>query len=356
MGDAVGHDVAGMFAVLQEKGVETHIVAQEWAPDVTLPVEPFDQYEKYAQQPSTVSIYHHSTSWEAACRRFLAAAGPKVLRYHNVTPPAFFAPYSPSLATETHLGRRQTEVLVRSGRIDLFLGDSSYNLQELEALGASASRCHPLPPFHTLRDLSSVPAPVPLLERYLDGTYNVLFLGRVVPNKGHHHLLGVLAAFRRLFLRSIRLFIVGDLDPRFHAYHQELYALAQGLRVADAVAWTGKVSQEELKAYFLFAHAFLVMSEHEGFCVPVVEAMAHSIPVVAYASSAVAETVGDAGVVLQGLDYDHYAAALELLFSRPDLRDAVIARQQRRLAEHFAASVLSEQFWTLIAPFLGQEA
>jgi glycosyltransferase involved in cell wall biosynthesis len=352
--DAIGHDVSGMFTVLQRKGVEAHILAGAWAPDVSLPVEPFSQYERYMLQRRTISIYHHSTSWEAGYPRFLSGSGPKVLRYHNVTPPGFFAPYCPLFAAQTAAGRRQTEVLVRSGCVDLFLGDSRYNLAELEALGAPADRCHCLPPFHALQDLGEVPASISVLERYLDATYNVLFLGRVVPNKGHQHLVSVMAAFRRLFSRSVRVFVVGELDHRFDSYHRELQSLAQALRVADTVVWTGKVGAPELKAYLLLSHAFLVMSEHEGFCVPAIEAMAYSIPVVAYASSAVAETVGEAGLVLEGLDYGHYAAALELLFCRPELRESVVSRQKRRIAARFSTPVVAEQFWQLIAPLLGQ--
>lgn len=351
-GDAVGHDVAGMFAVLREKRVQTYVVAEHWDQHVTMPVEPLSRYVRYAQQRDILSIYHHSTAWEEGHRQFLASTGPKVMRYHNITPSAFFAPYSPPLATEVCRGRQETEVLVRSGCIDLFIGASRYNLQELHAIGAPATRCHSLPPFHALDDLASVPASLPILEKYLDGTYNMLFIGRVSPNKGHRHLLGVVGAFCRLFSRSIRLFVAGGLDPRFHAYQDELRTLAHGLRVADKVVWTGTVGPGELKAYLLLAHAFLVMSEHEGFCVPVVEAMAHNVPVVAYASGAVPETMGDAGILLHGLDYDHYAAALELLFSRTDLRDAVIARQRDRVTERFAAPVLAKQFWSLISPFL----
>lgn len=353
MADAIGHDVAGMFTALQDTGVDVHILAEVWEPSVTLPVEPFDRWHgTYAGRADVIHIYHHSTSWESAYRRFLEARGLKVLRYHNVTPPIFFEPYSAEMAEVTRMAHAQTAILARSGCIDLFLGDSHYNTKELKALGAPASRCRVLPPFHKLLELSDVQASVPLLERYLDGIYNVLFLGRIVPNKGHRHLLGVVATFRQLFHHQLRLFLVGDLDHRFRAYHQELHALAHGLRVADAVIWTGKVGLEELKAYFLLAHVFLVMSEHEGFCVPAVEAMAHSIPIVAYAAGPIPETVGDGGIVLEGLDYGDYAAALELLFTRNDVRDAILKRQQDRIASDFAPPVLSRRFWELLTPLL----
>ena len=351
MGDAVGHDVAGMYQALRDRGVETRIVAGAWARGVSLPVEPADRYGAYAARPDVLSIYHHSTSWELL-PQFLEARGPKVVRYHNVTPPGFFARYSPQLARETRLGRGQTEMIVRSGRVALFLAASAYSARELVALGAPSASCRALAPFHTLADLLQVPASVPLLERYLDGTYNVLFVGRVTPNKGHRHLIGVAEAFRRLFARPIRLFVVGDLDPRFRAYHEELYALVRALGLEDTIVWTRKAGPESLKTYFLLAHAFLVMSEHEGFCVPIVEAMAHGTPVVAYASCAVSDTVGDAGVLIHGLDYGHYAAALELIFTRAQVRDAVIARQRRWVAHHFAAPVLATRFWDAIHPVL----
>ena len=350
-GDAVGHDVEGMYRVLRQRGVETHVLAEDFTSAGSIPIESLHQYTTYTKRPDVLHIYHHSIFWKDVAL-FLEARGPKVLRYHNVTPPGFFSPYSPPLAARTARGRQQTELLVRSNRVDLFLCNSHYTLRELEALGAGPASCRVQPPFHIIEELQTVPASVPLLERYSDGIHNVLFLGRVVANKGHRHLLGVIGSYRRLFSRPIRLFIVGDLDPRFQTYHEELHALAQGLRVTDQIIWTGKVTPADLKAYFLLAHAFLVMSEHEGFCVPLLEAMAYKIPIIGYAASAVSETVGEAGIMLRDLDYDLYAGALEIIFSRPELRTTLINRQQCRLRDHFSLPVLAKEFWTILSPLL----
>jgi glycosyltransferase involved in cell wall biosynthesis len=355
-GDAVGNDVAGMYAALRALGVDTHIFADHCDSDCQLPVEPFERYAAHEGRSDTITVYHQSISWSAGARRFLRSAGPKVVRYHNITPAAFFEPYCREIAHACDSGRRETEALVCSDRVDLFLAASSHNLRELERLGAPAARCRRLPPLHAVDDLLRIAPSLPTLERYVDRSANVLFIGRVVPNKGHRHLLGVLAAFRRLFPRPVRLFIVGDLQASLNGYQQELRELAQALGVADRVVWTGKVSAAELKAYLLLAHAFLVMSEHEGFCVPLVEAMAHSIPVVAYRVGGVAETVGDAGILLDGLDYDQYAAALEVVISRPDIRDALITRQQHWVCQQFASDVLAQQFVAAIARFLDQRS
>jgi glycosyltransferase involved in cell wall biosynthesis len=353
-GDAVGNDVTGMFAALRRRGVEVRVLAQSWTPQVALPVEPIAHYAAGAGEPETLSIYHHATAWPAGLEPFLAAAGPKIVRYHGVTPPSFFAPYCAELLHTTSEGRRQTEMLARSAGIDLFLNDSEHNARELRRLGAPAERCAVVPPFHTLDELASLAADVSVLERYLDDTANLLFVGRLAPNKGHCHLLGVLAAFRRLFGRPLRLLLVGDCDPRLRTYHEELALLARGLRVADAVVTTGHVDAAQLKAYYLLAHAFLVMSEHEGFCVPLVEAMAHRIPIVAYASTAVTETVGDAGLLLHGLDYDHYAAALEVVLTRDPVRRWLRARQASRLEECFGATAVERRFAQALRTWLGE--
>jgi glycosyltransferase involved in cell wall biosynthesis len=350
--DAIGNDVAGMFAFFRQRGVEAHVLAQDWTPQVALPVEPFSRYAAYAAQRDTISIYHHSTHWADADAVFLAAVGPKILRYHAITPPAFFAPYCAELTHTTAQGYRQTARFAGSERVDLFLADSEHNARELQRLGAPPRRCAVSPPFHVLSALADLPADAALLERYLDGTRNVLFVGRVAPNKGHRHLLGALAASRQLFGGRVRLLLVGDLDPRLHAYHVELSALAEGLRVADRVVMPGRVSAAQLKAYYLLAHAFLVMSEHEGFCVPVVEAMAHGVAVVAYDATAVGETVGDAGIVLRGLDYDHYAAALEVVCTRADVRESLRARAQRRVGDCFSATAVARRFEAALAPWL----
>src|SRR5262245_26557397 len=119
--DAVGHDVAGMFAALRAAGVETHAFAERWTANLSFPVESLADYDAHARDPRTVTIYHHSVHSPDAAPRFRQAVGPKVLRYHNVTPPEFFAPYSEELTAATRLGRRQTEALVSAGIIDLFL-------------------------------------------------------------------------------------------------------------------------------------------------------------------------------------------------------------------------------------------
>jgi glycosyltransferase involved in cell wall biosynthesis len=340
-----------MYALLRLRGIEVHALTQDLLHNVPLPVERMTRYAAYARQPDTISIYHHSTYWAEGLAPFLDAAGPKIVRYHGVTPASFFAPYCDELAHTTAQGRRQTATLARSDRVDLFLSDSDHNRRELQELGAPPERGAVAPPFHTLTELEDLPADLTLLERYLDDTCNVLFVGRVAPNKGHRHLLGTLSAFRRLFDRPVRLFIVGHLDPRLRAYHEELTALARGLHVADAALFTGRVHAAQLKAYYLLAHVFLVMSEHEGFCVPVVEAMAHAVPVVAY--TAPGETVGDAGLVLPGLDYDHYAAAIEIVLARADVRETLRARQRARLADRFSTAAVARQFERALAPWLG---
>jgi glycosyltransferase involved in cell wall biosynthesis len=353
-GDALGHEIAGMFAALAERGIETHVLAQQWAADIALPVEPLDRYATYARQSDTLSIYHLTTSWPIGCKRLLDSAGPKVVRYHNITPAHFMEPYCAAMARACREGRREMALLAQGGRIDLFLSDSRFNQAELLRLGVPADRSVVLPPLHPASQLSETPAAVAVLERFLDQTYNILFIGRVVPNKGHRHLLGVLAAFQRLFARPVRLIVVGELQTLFAEYHEELHLLARGLRVADKVVWTGKVPAADLKAYCLLAHAFLVMSEHEGFCVPIVEAMANGIPVVAHHAGAVPETVGDAGIVLSGLDYDHYAAALALLFEESSVRDALVARGHERVRAEFDTASLGGLLIDALQPLLAR--
>ena len=355
-GDALGHDVAGMFETFRAHGIETHVHAHRSPGRTRLPVDSMRRYARCARQPDTVSIYHLTTTWRAGCDHFLSSVGPKVLRYHNVTPPRFFAPYSETLARACALGFSETARIVKSGRVDLYLAASAYNRDELVQLGAPAERCGSLPPFNAIPKLDETPAAIPVLERYLDGSSNILFVGRVVPNKGHRHLLGVLAALRRTVVRPLRLILVGDLQPTCAAYYQELVALARRLAVDDAVVWTGKVASDELKAYWLLAHAFLVMSEHEGFCVPIVEAMAFGVPVIAHRAAAVAETAGDAGIVLDGLDPILYAAAVETILTRPEVHDALAARGRARVRQAFDPPRLAERLVEQVVPLLAQPA
>jgi len=252
--------------------------------------------------------------------------GRRVLLHHNITPPEFFLGYDKEMARICAIGREEWKQL--RGDVDLALADSEFNRRELEAAGFG--RTGVLPILLDFRRYAEPPAPA--LEAMLrDGRTNVLFVGRVTPNKRQEDLVRFAAYWKRFISPDLRLVLVGKL-PRRRAY---LDALQTFLQEEGFTPWevvlTGHVSHAELLACYRAAALFVSMSEHEGFGVPLVEAMLMRVPILAYASTAVADTLGEAGVRFTEKSYAEMAEVGHLLTTDAALRAAVLAGQDERL-------------------------
>jgi glycosyltransferase involved in cell wall biosynthesis len=294
-GDAVSNDVLGMHDVLKERGYDVRVFAEGWALDKPR-VWPSPQVGNFLKQPTDVLIYHYSRGWDPGLDLLRNLKCRKIIKYHNVTPPEFLAGYSSDFAAMCLEGREQLALIARSSS-DLYLSDSAYNMRELVAEGAAESKSFVVPPFHHVDRLHSVEPDASVLKSYGDGKVNICMVGRVAPNKSHPALIEAFAAYHHDYNPHSRLLIVGKEEVRLAKYSTLLRAMVKHLKLQDDVIFTGEVSDGGLRAYYAAAHVFMITSEHEGFCVPLVEAMAMKIPIVAYASTAIPETVGTAGLV-----------------------------------------------------------
>jgi glycosyltransferase involved in cell wall biosynthesis len=234
-------------------------------------------------------------------------------------------------------------VLVEEG-CDLFLAPSDYNRQELLALGARESCSFVVPCFHQIDRLQAIQADPTVLEVCRDGQTNILFVGRVVPNKGHLALLEAFAVYHRRYNPRSRLLLVGREYPDMEVYNAQIRATTRALGLERAVAILGEAGEAALKAYYQAADVFLSTSAHEGFCVPLVEAMAQRLPVVAFGSSAVPETVGPAGLVWESPDPFLLAASVHRLVRDPGVRAALTERGWQRYQERFATPPVEDAF------------
>jgi glycosyltransferase involved in cell wall biosynthesis len=266
---------------------------------------------------------------------FPSVPGRRVLQYHNVTPAEFFERWDSNLFHLVSRGREELATL--AGRVDVALGDSEYNRRELDALGFRRTGVLPVP-VDTARMQSGVR--LPALEAVLDdGLTNFLFVGRIAPNKAIEDHIRLAAFYTRYVDTGGRFVFVGrcDVVPRYYAAIRALIA-GYGLR-ADRVIFTGAVSDEELAIYYQYADVYVSLSEHEGFCVPLVEAMAADVPVLAYAAAAIPETLGGAGVQFTPKNLEFAAELLAELTFNDDLRAQVIADQRRRLVDFSDARI-----------------
>jgi L-malate glycosyltransferase len=324
-GDAIGDSARRVRDLLRGMGHLSDIFALTIDDDLRRDVRPFADADA---RRGDVTIFHFALP-SPMTDAFASVSGARVLQYHNITPAAFFAPYDPGLFRLAALGRRELASL--AGRVDLALGDSDFNRRELDALGFTRTGVMPI-----VVDTDRITAAPrrPALERILgDGLINILFVGRIVPNKKIEDHIRLAEIYKRYVDSHYRFIFVGRCDgvPRYHA---QIRSLIDEFRMLPDRFWfTGATPDEDLAAFYRWADVYVSLSEHEGFCVPLVEAMAADVPVLAYAAGAVPETLGGAGVLFAPKDLEVAAELLgSLVYDRP-VRNRVLEGQRRRLRD-----------------------
>jgi L-malate glycosyltransferase len=341
-GDATGNEALTIRSLLSTAGFKSEIFAGHV--DAGAPAHVRAASEHRAVSSAENLCLFHFAAGSPVARYIYRAADRLALIYHNITPAEFFTAWSPELARLSHEGRRELGAFRE--RCELALAKSEFSRHELVELGFRRTDVLPF-----LIDLARKPeGGSPVVERlYGDGRANILSVGRIVPNKRIEDLLGAFAAFR-LRVPWSRLLLVGDHRGQ-ERYLDSLLQLASTLGLCDVV-FTGHVTDRELESYYSVAAAYLSLSEHEGYCVPLVEAMAQGLPVVAFAAGAVPETLGGAGVLLSDKSAANVAAALQAVVADRDTRDAVL-RAQALVVGRLRARDLGALLKNALAPILG---
>ena len=330
-GDAIGDSARVVRGMLRRRGHQSDLFALTVDDDLRDDVRLF---EDAAARTGDVTIFHFALP-SPMTAAFAALPGLRVLQYHNITPAAFFAPYDPQLFRLAALGRQELQSL--AGRVHLALGDSDFNRHELQALGFEPTGVLPIA-VDTAR-ITDAPRR-PALDRILgDGLINILFVGRIVPNKRIEDHIRLAELYKRNVDSYYRFIFVGRHDgvPRYYAQIQALIAELQML--PDRFWFTGPVPDADLAAFYRWADVYVSLSEHEGFCVPLVEAMAADVPVLAYAAGAVPETLGGAGVLFTPKDLELAAEMLGMLVYDRSVRERVLEGQRRRMQAFTPAAI-----------------
>jgi glycosyltransferase involved in cell wall biosynthesis len=338
-GDAVSNDCLNLDRLLRRFGYRTRLFAQRVGPPYKGRVRDF---RSYAPEPGEVVLLHYSVWSELAQFARDEVRAPLVLVYHNVTPPEYFVGVNAQAEIDTRLGRERLPTF--AGRAALALAKSAYSRAELIAAGFATAGVLPV-----AVDLAAVKRQPDerVLRRLADGYVNVLSVGRVVPNKRPEDVIKIFYHYHRSINPRSRLLFVG---PKFIAgdYLFWLERLVERLGLDPHVEFTGQVDQRELAAYYRSAHAYVSMSEHEGFGVPLVEALACGVPVLARAAAAVPETLGGAGVLVHRACYAALAEVLDLLVRPTPLRSALVARGRER-ARSFSPSPVARRLVAYLA-------
>ncbi len=344
-GDAIGHEVLGIQRVLRNAGYHSEIFVQTADSRLEHLTQDYRDLGD-ASHPDNILIHHFSIGSRAS-RLAYALPDRMVLVYHNITPPEYFVDVNKELVRLCFRGRR--ELALYKSRCDLALGDSDYNRQELEALGFSPTGVlDVVPDFDHLKG----PADYTFAGAFDDDWVNLLFVGRVIPNKRLEDVIRFFHAYKTYFNPKSRLLLVGA-HSGFERYLTMLHNFIARVGAAD-VHLIGHVTNEELTAYYELADAFVCASEHEGFCVPLVESFHMGVPVLAYAATAVPSTMDGAGVLYTDKNPMHVAGLINAVVDDPDIASQIVAGQyaalDRLAAKDFGGTLLRHIDTVLAAP------
>jgi L-malate glycosyltransferase len=321
-GDAIGNEVLGIQRVLRSAGYESDIFVETADSRLEHLTEDYRDLPA-ASHPDNILLHHFSLGSRAS-RLAYALPERMALIYHNITPPEYFIDIHPRLVQLCFLGRR--ELGLYATRCELGLGDSEYNRQELEDIGFPRTEVLPVVP-----DFSHLAGPANFMQAgvFDDAWVNVLFVGRMIPNKRIDDVIRSFHAYNKWFNPRSRLLLVGS-HAGFERYVSMLQDMVDRLGVPH-VHFLGHVSNAELAAYYQLADIFLCASEHEGFCVPLVESFHMGVPVLALAAAAVPGTMDGAGILYHDKDPLRVAALIDTIVTDRDLAARIVQGQDEAL-------------------------
>lgn len=344
-GDAIGNETLALKEVIKKQGYSTGIYAENIDPRIK------DKEVKYLRDlpkldEKDVIIYHLAIKTDLNYK-LKDYPGKKIIIYHNITPPKFFAGYSDDSKKNCEEGLREAEFLGKYA--DYCLADSSYNKQDLINMGYKCD-IDVLPLLISFDDYEKAPSKK-ILSRFDDDYVNILFTGRIAPNKKQEDIIEAFYYYNKYINPKSRLFLVGSYGG-MEKYYYKLQQYVKELGVKN-VHFTGHIKFNEILAYFRIADLFLCMSEHEGFCVPLAEAMYFNIPIVAYDSSAIPDTLGGSGFLLKEKNPKETAGVIHRILTDDKLKNDILHNQQIRFKD-FQHEKVEEQFVKYLKNYLSK--
>jgi glycosyltransferase involved in cell wall biosynthesis len=344
-GDAITHDAMAIRNALRRAGYASDIFCNPEHLHPGMRREAKD-FQTYGGGPSDVMIYHCSiatplTDW------YIGLKARRFLRYHNITPAEHFRGVEDRLAIQLAQGRMELPRIAEATEHAICV--SSFNAEDFHAIGFE--RTSVLPIVMDTAAFDEPPDQALLARLREDHRKKILFVGRIVPNKCPDDLLRVMAVIQRAGRVEAALHVVGSPGSALH-YHHRVVAMRDHLELEECAHFAGHVSQAELLAHFHAADLFLCLSEHEGFCVPLIEAMHHGIPIVAHAAGAIPETLGDAGLLVGRKHPPAIAELVEVALTDEALRARLRERGMSRVAA-FSPEVVERRFMELVKALVG---
>lgn len=342
--DSVGYDCIFQYNIMKEIYPEPGSVRifsvvfnKELHPGIN--IEPFSQFWQYIEEnPEAYVVYHFCDGWEKLDDYLRDNVKNAIVRWHNNTPPWFYVDSNVDFAAGCTRGFEIISGFTRSPTVR-YMVNSEFTRRQLHALDGLDSHIDTVFPASSflLKDRSAGSASMP--THASDRPIELLFVGRVVPHKGHRHILSVAAAVQRFSGRRVKAVFAGALEARLENYWSDLREIA--IRLGVEAEFPGLVSEETLKQLYRSCDAFICMSEHEGFGMPVFEAMRSRVPVVAWSSSAMVDLLAGHPFADSAFQIHRFAACV-LAALEPGIRQRIVDYQDYVLAQYTYDSVRTQ--------------
>ena len=325
-GDAIGDTAFHMRNFLRSQGYTSDIYCLNYDRDLEGEARLFSSYP--APATSDVAILHFALP-SPLTQGLTRLPCKKAVVYHNITPHEFFLPFSREMADIARAGRLELATLVP--HLDLALADSEFNRGELLRLG-----CRRAEVFELFVDFEKYKktASAFVYDLFRDDRTNILFVGRIAPNKKIEDLIKVTFYYKKYISPLVRLIVVGKTSA-LPSYYESLVRMADEFYLQpDEIYFSGHIPDEEMFALYRAADVFLSLSEHEGFCLPLLESMMFDLPIVAYDCTAVPFTLDGAGVLIKNKRVDFVAELVDIVAKNADVRQGIIRGQRERIKRY----------------------
>ncbi len=326
-GDAIGDTAFHLKQFFQTQGFQSEIYCL--TRDSVLEEESQLFFSFPEPNPEDITILHFALP-SPLTQALMKLPSRKVMIYHNITPHTYFEGFNPEMVRISCLGREELKSL--SSHVELSLADSEYNRQELTALGFKKTEVFPL--FIDYKKYEK-PASDFMCQFFNDDRLNILFVGRIVPNKRIDALIKVLFYYKKYISPLVRLIVVGK-TKSLPKYFESLVRLADEFYLKpEEICFTGHIPDEEMFALYKASDVFLSLSEHEGFGLPFVESMIFDLPIIAFNSTAVPYTLGDSGVLISDNEcVDKIGELIHLVAHDEEIRKTIISSQRLQLERY----------------------
>lgn len=347
-GDAVGNDTIGLGDALASLGFQVEVFAEQH--DHGTEARELGEAPAFLERGRPLAIYQLATQWDRGFELFRTTRAVRVVRDHNVTPARLLDFLGDELGRIQRAAERQRAKLAADPQVDLLLAASTTNAEELVGLGAARAKTSVVPPSTPIVAPLETSAERPAALRARRVSPVALFVGRLAPHKGHRRALRIAATYAELYGVPLALRFVGSGDRLLAPWRDVLGREERRLGLAGHVEWRTDVDAAELRRLYATSDVFLCCSEHEGFCVPLVESTHLGLPVVATHLASIRDTIGPGALVLPpDADDDLVAASLHRVANDADLRAEVVAAQRAHVESRFSVAAVRESLSAALA-------